>query len=140
MDFDHVRGDKRKDLSHLKSCDPKVIVAEIALCELVCAVCHRVRTQSRLPPTKSKKKRWFLRKLEPFKAQPCADCGSSFPSVSMDFDHVRGVKLFRVSAMQGQAWDRVLAEIAKCDLVCANCHRIRTKLRGTATELMPTGS
>lgn len=43
-------------------------------------------------------------------------------------DHVRGDKVGNVSWLmnRSQGRDKVLAEIAKCDLVCANCHRIRT--------------
>jgi hypothetical protein len=46
----------------------------------------------------------------------------------MDFDHVRGEKLFDVSRMVGPglSLELIKAEIAKCDVVCANCHRIRT--------------
>ena len=56
------------------------------------------------------------------------DCGGSFPPVCMDFDHVRGEKLFNIGseARGGVGWERILAEVAKCELVCANCHRIRT--------------
>lgn len=61
------------------------------------------------------------------KAQPCADCLGTFPPCAMDFDHVRGVKEFGVAAGICRVSDqRLLAEIAKCDVVCANCHRIRT--------------
>jgi hypothetical protein len=49
--------------------------------------------------------------------------------VAMDFDHVRGVKKAMVSTMTHNAWRTVLEEIAKCDLVCANCHRDRTQGR-----------
>ena len=67
------------------------------------------------------------------KAQPCADCGGTFPPECMDFDHRPGVmKVDRVGHMHTRTLDKVLAEIAKCDLVCANCHRIRTKTRRTA--------
>ena len=48
----------------------------------------------------------------------------------MDLDHVRGGKEFKVSdAVQlayGVSLERSWAEIAKCDVVCANCHRVRT--------------
>jgi hypothetical protein len=51
----------------------------------------------------------------------------------MDFDHVRGEKLFGIAVNMNISWERLEAEIAKCEIVCANCHRIRTKkgaLRG----------
>lgn len=68
--------------------------------------------------------------LDDLKNQPCADCGGSFPAECMDFDHVSGQKVANVSAMLSFSLDRLLAELDKCDVVCSNCHRIRTKARG----------
>lgn len=53
----------------------------------------------------------------------------------LDFDHVRGTKVEAVTAM---AWnnataERIEAEIAKCEVVCANCHRRRTHRRREQT-------
>lgn len=79
--------------------------------------------------------RWkFQRRLErygKYKAgRPCADCGLHFHSVAMDFDHRPGeVKLFNISASSSRTDEEVEREIAKCDLVCANCHRVRTHTR-----------
>lgn len=49
----------------------------------------------------------------------------------MDYDHVRGEKVSNVGDMAQEAYGIIAieAEIAKCDLVCANCHRLRTWLR-----------
>jgi hypothetical protein len=60
------------------------------------------------------------------KDRPCADCGGRFPVAAMDFDHVRGVKLYNVGMMLTRSVVALLDEIAKCEIVCANCHRIRT--------------
>jgi len=60
---------------------------------------------------------------------PCMDCGGKFPSVCMDFDHVRGKKSFTIAGVMHYKLERLLAEIAKCDVVCANCHRLRTASR-----------
>ena len=60
------------------------------------------------------------------KDQPCADCGQEFPFFVMDFDHVRGKKKLCVAQMRGQTLDEVISEIMKCDVVCSNCHRIRS--------------
>lgn len=62
------------------------------------------------------------------KTAPCADCGVSYPSYVMDFDHVRGVKEFEIGKSRTpiKSPDKIRAEIAKCDIVCANCHRERT--------------
>jgi hypothetical protein len=70
----------------------------------------------------------MVRKL---KDAPCQDCGKRFPYYAMDFDHRPGtVKLFNISrTANGVGKARLLAEIAKCDLVCATCHRYRTAAR-----------
>ncbi len=64
------------------------------------------------------------------------DCDRTFDPVCMDFDHREGEeKLSAVSAMIASnryGWARIEAEIAKCDVVCANCHRLRTKARREA--------
>lgn len=62
---------------------------------------------------------------------PCADCGRTYPAVCMDFDHVSGTKKLKVSGLLNHSWDVILAEIAKCEIVCSNCHRIRTHTRNS---------
>jgi len=68
------------------------------------------------------------------KAGPCTDCGTRLEACCMDFDHVRGTKVAAVSTIKGRKACRATfmllqREIAKCDLVCAACHRIRTARR-----------
>jgi hypothetical protein len=65
------------------------------------------------------------------KNKPCADCGKRYPHYVMDFDHVRGRKLFTISHYITVTLARLLREIAKCDVVCANCHREREARRRT---------
>ena len=59
---------------------------------------------------------------------PCMDCGGRFHFSAMDFDHVRGKKLFVIGTLKGigTSIKRLLDEISKCDIVCSNCHRVRT--------------
>lgn len=66
--------------------------------------------------------------VDKLKSKPCTDCGGTFPVVCMDFDHVRGEKEFNISRgiSYGYKLERILAEIEKCELVCSNCHRVRT--------------
>jgi hypothetical protein len=63
------------------------------------------------------------------KGGPCADCLGIFPPCAMDFDHVRGIKLFDVSKGVSKTWLVLVEELAKCELVCSNCHRVRTSKR-----------
>jgi hypothetical protein len=59
---------------------------------------------------------------------PCMDCNISYPHFVMDFDHRDPkTKSMNVSAFGDHlSYKKLDEEIAKCDLVCANCHRIRT--------------
>ena len=65
------------------------------------------------------------------KAGPCADCGGVFPPVAMHWDHLPGhVKVGDISTILVRRGPRLLEEeLAKCELVCANCHAIRTASR-----------
>lgn len=63
--------------------------------------------------------------IDDLKRSGCVDCGNVDIRV-LDFDHVRGTKLTGVSMLVGYRIERILAEIAKCEVRCANCHRIKT--------------
>jgi hypothetical protein len=60
---------------------------------------------------------------------PCVDCGEDDPVV-LEFDHLRDKKFAISAGLQSRPWQDVLDEIAKCEVVCANCHRRRTARRG----------
>ncbi len=65
--------------------------------------------------------------IESLKNVPCSDCGIVYPTCVMDFDHKdRSEKINSVSHMLRDPLDCIMKEISKCDIVCANCHRIRT--------------
>ena len=60
---------------------------------------------------------------------PCMDCLTYYPAPVMEFDHVGGhTKTDTISRMVGNELSirTILIEIQKCELVCANCHRLRT--------------
>jgi hypothetical protein len=61
---------------------------------------------------------------------PCADCRRKFPPICMDFDHLRA-KTRSIANLVSGAYRLALIkeEITRCELVCANCHRIRTAKR-----------
>ena len=112
----------------------------------ICSACFQAKAQERLrdPEKRAKyiayqrqyQKSWGRKHrterfawIDEVKSKPCMDCGGSFPPECMDFDHRDPkTKLFDVSraAVSGSGLESVKEEIAKCDLVCANCHRIRT--------------
>jgi hypothetical protein len=111
----------------------------------VCKICQRAYGRAHYAANKT----YYIRKarklnaeragvisnfLDWLKGVPCADCGVKFPPVCMDFDHVRGKKLFNLSDAKAVAWDieRIQAEVMKCEVVCSNCHRLRTQKRQAA--------
>lgn len=140
MEFDHILPGKRYSISQMSNHDPVAVQEELDRCVVVCCCCHRVRTQARRPPIahSGDSGKYSLPKFLAFKAwmaalkrSPCMDCGNTFLPAAMDFDHVRGEKVKEVGQMWSWIHEKVLAEIAKCDLVCACCHRIRTESRRT---------
>lgn len=74
------------------------------------------------------KKREFIRDA---KKKPCTDCGVQYPYYVMQFDHVSGVKKFNFSSahVDFKRFDQIIDEIAKCEVVCSNCHAARTYSR-----------
>lgn len=59
------------------------------------------------------------------KSQPCADCGVQLQWQCMDLDHVRGQKVRTIGNGTGFSPGTLAAEIAKCDVRCPSCHRLR---------------
>lgn len=64
------------------------------------------------------------------KENPCTDCGQTYPFYVMQFDHLRD-KSDNVGRLVGigASDKKILDEVAKCELVCANCHAERTYRR-----------
>ena len=71
--------------------------------------------------------------INSLKSGPCTDCGNSYPPHVMDFDRLSD-KTEDVAKMSGyrRSVQRIMTEVAKCELVCSNCHRIRTAARQRA--------
>jgi hypothetical protein len=70
------------------------------------------------------------------KLVPCKDCGCRQPPWSMQFDHLEGSeKVGHISRMITMtiSESRLLAEITKCEVVCASCHTDRTARRRFST-------
>lgn len=105
----------------------------------VCALCgeRKAITEFRSKRSKCKQCDKQVREklksyIDELKNQPCTDCGQTYPSYVMDFDHLDGyTKHKNVADLIGERTSiRVIRnELAKCELVCANCHRIRTHTR-----------
>jgi hypothetical protein len=150
MDFDHRHpSTKRFWLSKATLKNREELLAEAAKCDVVCANCHSVRSRrqhrawlARRDLTAPRceridyyraKWRWHADLLDQLLDVPCMDCGGRFPPCAMEFDHRDpSTKVQGVTRMIGRAGiERILAEVDKCDIVCTNCHRLRTFERRT---------
>jgi hypothetical protein len=67
--------------------------------------------------------------LEFFDSHSCVDCGENDPIV-LEFDHLDDKRFGISKGLRDHSWQAVVEEMAKCDVVCANCHRRRTARRG----------
>lgn len=65
--------------------------------------------------------------LVAYKGGKCHDCGGIFPNCCFQFDHLDpDTKLFTISQGLNKRLAELMIEVDKCDMVCANCHAIRT--------------
>lgn len=91
---------------------------------------NKIQIQARKQATKAVLEQLAKSYIEASKNRPCRDCGVQYPSPAMQFDHVSGEKVANVSEMPHKfGIEKIKAEIMKCEVVCANCHAIRTHRR-----------
>jgi hypothetical protein len=100
-----------------------------------CKECQKVRHRKYYEAHKDKYKnkadkhklkiREYIQKT---KDVPCKDCGVKYPPWVMQFDHLRD-KSFDISRTSSAGINKIMAEIDKCEVVCANCHADRTYKR-----------
>ena len=103
-----------------------------------CKECQKEYNRLHYPKTKEKwaeSRRFHSNKvlqenkqflLEYLSSHPCVDCGNNDIRV-LEFDHLPGTtKLKDISALLSYTRATLVAEIAKCQVLCANCHRIKT--------------
>jgi hypothetical protein len=154
MEFDH-RDPSTKSFqvtdSGLRK-NRKRLLAEIATGDIVCANCHAARTYALHGQRRAERRANGTLKSTPrrvaqrerkaegrafvpgLRDRPCMDCGNRFPPFVMQFDHRDpSTKTFLVSQTWLSSKARIIREVAKCDIVCANCHRDRTYRCRTAS-------
>lgn len=112
----------------------------------ICKLCKRLRDKRHYDENKS----WYnqrnekahielLRWYREAKLSPCADCKQSYHFTAMEWDHLpefEKVESISLMVRRGCSKSKILNEIAKCELVCANCHRVRTWNRCGLGELV----
>lgn len=127
LDYDHRDpSTKVKDVGLLATHTNETLFAEIAKCDLICANCHHIRCAVRRPARKKDPEFWSYY-LEA-KNKPCVDCNKIYAPSAMEFDHRDPTTKYKqVSQLVWRtSLNNLKAEIAKCDVICRNCHRGRS--------------
>lgn len=106
----------------------------------VCRECNKIASNKYYINNKEKAKKYALERAKTvrketrklyfnlLKNSECVDCGNNNPLV-LEFDHKDGVDKYNTIGTlvgNGTTWKNIKKEIDKCDIRCANCHRIRT--------------
>ena len=152
MDFDHVRGEKSHSIANLAKFRTsneemlRLLEQELELCEVCCSNCHRKRTISRYRysarrtylenPLSESLNIKSLYAYEHLIKSGCTDCFSTDLMI-LEFDHVKDIKLESIGKMLTQPrypLEMVQDEIAKCEVRCIVCHRIKTAKRNNGME------
>jgi hypothetical protein len=148
LEFDHV-AEKTAGISALvhEGYALARIQAEVACCEIVCASCHRRRTnvraggswrvdlESRVPAHRPIQRRNLRYLLDHLRQAACVGCGEADVLV-LEFDHIgpkRGKGVVSL-AFYEHSLTSLQAEIDQCEVRCANCHRRQT-IRRQPTHL-----
>lgn len=71
-------------------------------------------------------RRRMREKIRSYKDKPCTDCGVQYPYYVMQFDHLDGDDKLGAIGRMSWSYVKLEQEVAKCDVVCANCHAVRT--------------
>lgn len=118
--------EKPRDAFHLKRVRPDGMSYRCKECTAALGRTPEVRAKNREAGRRryAKVQAFFLA----LKSRPCMDCGGTFPPCAMDFDHrdptKKQINIARYSG--GGLSPKLLAELEHCDIICSNCHRIRT--------------
>jgi len=109
-------------------------IQEILGCSKSTIAYHVGEGQKQKTKDRTNRNRTILkRKLWKYKEEKgCMDCGEKYPHWILDFDHKPEFEKTGgpTEILHKYGWDKAIKEVEKCDVVCANCHRIRTFIRG----------
>ncbi len=99
--------------------------ANCVACRAPYHAAYREKNRERLTAGSVARRKKVREEVRAYRAEKgCKDCGIKDPRI-LHFDHL-GNKNFTIGSGIGVARTRLWAEIAKCEVVCSNCHMIRT--------------
>jgi hypothetical protein len=124
----------REDFFTKKSCNKNGLSARCKICTRKASKIHFLANKKYYFEKAKRNKKQIIEFLRETKDIPCKDCKNKYPYYVMDFDHKRNKKFGLCGSYPKKGKLQVLEEIKKCDVVCSNCHRIRTYKRRILSE------
>lgn len=128
LDFHH-RDPGTKDFAISDFANWPKLLAEAQKCDLVCANCHRLRHLAEDARRETSAVVRFRRATKmravAFMGGCCDCCGRRGEPAIFDFHHIDASQKDFGIGQDGipRSWSKVVAELAKCVMLCANCHR-----------------
>ena len=136
MEFDHIDPTTKKfSISDgITRVSMEKLLEEISKCDCICTNCHRLRTYRTFTEKLDNNfsnfvliNKNYVNSLK--ENNPCLDCGYFYRYFQMDFDHLEDKNFGIAKGVYKKSLKTLKLEIAKCELVCGNCHKIRTYVR-----------
>ena len=114
----HAEGKSYKEIKDILGCSKGTIAYHIGPGQK-----DKTRGRTNRNRTIQSKRLWDIKE-----ESGCVDCGERYPHYMLEFDHLPGYEKLGspVSMASRYSMQKALDEIEKCDIVCANCHKIRT--------------
>ena len=95
--------------------------------QLEYAKLHYLRNKKKYLDSNNRRRNELAEYVRALKSgSPCVDCGVKYPYYVMDFDHLENKEGLIKKFVQNNNRTGLKKEILKCEIVCSNCHRVRT--------------
>jgi len=114
----HAEGKSYRQIQEILGCSKGTIAYHLGKGQR-----EKTRTRTTRNRTLAKRKIWDIKE-----ESGCVDCKEKYPHYMLDFDHLPEFEKLGspTEIMHKYSWEKAMEEISKCDIVCANCHKIRT--------------
>lgn len=140
LEFDHLNPEEKKRRlttgkrmreSIVRAGGFQTILNEMKKCQVLCSFCHNTKSFSPVYRKIKRNKRYIQFVMDnKIKIGSCKSCAKKVTDKNyccFQFDHIDPhTKSYTIANMRSKSQDLISAEIAKCQLLCANCHAIKT--------------
>jgi transposase len=114
----HAEGKSYREIEKILGCSKGTIAYHLGKGQR-----EKTNARTERSRTLAKRKIWDIKENS-----GCVDCKEKYPHYMLEFDHLPEFQKLDspTNIMHNYSWEKAMEEISKCDIVCANCHKIRT--------------